>query len=250
MRSTLLFIQVVALLLWWDLVMKLRVVFSSDAGRAYVDAAAKRYARRLLSQARAMVGIRLISDIHLIQGQPSPFLILSNHQSVLDIVAIMAAFESHSVRFIAKAELGSGFPAVSQVLRSQRHALINRDGDVREAMTRIERLARRCRGTMCPVVFPEGTRSRDGDVGAFHSGAVRRILQGQVMPVVALAVDGGTRVARLSDVVNLPSHHEFRLRAVQVFPAPTDKRTTLSTIESARHAIVAQVDAWRRNARV
>ena len=55
-----------------------------------------------------------------------PIILVSNHQSLFDIPAIIWGFRNHHPKFIAKIELGKGIPSVSYNLRYGGSALIDR----------------------------------------------------------------------------------------------------------------------------
>ena len=244
-RAVLLILHLLAQLLWWDLLFKIQLVANYRAARRRLDRTASWCALRLFAIARYFTAIRIQTELDHVT-LPSQFLVLANHQSLLDIVAIMAAFRNHSVRFVAKAELTFGFPAVSHILRVQRHALIHRKGHFNVTMRRIERLARSAVGNICPVIFPEGTRSRDGRLREFHSGAVRRILDINPLPVVTVAIEGGWRFSTLARLAELPIGMTYRLRVVRCDAAPHGKQEILSILDKASAAIDAQLLDWRK----
>ncbi len=94
------------------------------------------------------------------------------------------------------------------------------------------------------MVFPEGTRSRDGTLGPFHSAAVRVLTQACDLPVLAVAVDGGhllrglLQMRRVGDVV-------YRARLLGVHPRPVGRDATLRLLERIRADIAAQHARWR-----
>ncbi len=245
MRAYLLFILVFSRLVWWDLLDKARIAVSWKWARRAMDREVPLRARKLFAVARFTMGLRMRMDVDE-TDMPDRILIVSNHQSVMDIVAIMAAFSGHPVRFVAKQELGRWFPAVSRVLRVQRHALISRRGDFGSAMRQIERLGRTIRPGEGAVIFPEGTRSRDGKVRTFHSGAVRRLHASQSLPVVSVAVDGGWRFARMQDLRRMGKGHEFRIALCNVFPTARTKGELVSQLNEAQQAIEKTLDEWRK----
>jgi 1-acyl-sn-glycerol-3-phosphate acyltransferase len=158
----------------------------------------------------------------------------------------MASFSQPQVRFVAKRELRHGFPAVSQVLRLQRHALIDRRGNFASTMKEIELLGKRCRRRgWCPVIFPEGTRSRDGEVKTFHAGAVRRLAESTGYPILAVAVDGGHKVARLSDFIGNDALGLYRVKAVAAYPPAAGKHALREHLADAESRISRQVAEWQ-----
>ena len=149
------------------------------------------------------------------------------------------------VRFVAKKELARGFPGVSEVLRIQAHALINRKGDYREVARQLHRLGRETRTGVSPVVFPEGTRSRDGIVRKFHPGGVRMILSRTNVPITAVAVDGGYRFVSVADTIKGLSSITYRTRLVGVFHHDGSKQGIMDAVHDAQRAISDQIDRWR-----
>lgn len=246
MRAYLLFLLVLARLIWWDLHDKVLICISWRRTRRYIDRHVSSRARALCALASFTVGIRFRVDIRE-KSLPSQMIILANHQSVMDIAAIMAAFRMHSVRFVAKDELRRWFPAVSRVLRVQRHALIKRDGNYSRAMMELDRLAGSLNRRECPVIFPEGTRSRDGTLLPFQSGAIRRLHSRRPLPLVALALEGGYRFATLKDVLRLPRSHEYRISLVGVFPEARSKQELIDQIQKSHQLIDDTLCSWRRS---
>lgn len=244
MRAALLLGLVLAQLMWWDLLDKTRVLLSWRLARRAIDREMPGRAVRLFAIARFAVHLRLLVEVDP-ETLPDRFVVVSNHQSVIDIIAIIAAFQSRTIRFVAKRELRRGFPAVSRVLRIQRHALISRHGDFATAMREIERLGRSLRSGDGAAIFPEGTRSRDGAVHTFHSGAVRRLLAAAPLPLVVVAVDGGHGVTSLGDLGRMRHGHRYRLRVLEVLPAAQGKRALVEQLRHSENLIRQTVARWR-----
>ena len=105
---------------------------------------------------------------------PENFIIIANHQSLLDIPLFMKFFRDRAVRFIAKDALGRHVPLVSEMLRAQEHCLIPRKAKPMEAMRYISDFGKRVvERKQIPILFPEGSRTRDGNVGKFFSAGFR-----------------------------------------------------------------------------
>ena len=244
MRTAIFYILVTAQLFWWDLVDKVLLIVGYSLAQGHINATVSFRARRLLAIASTWVGFNFRFD-PLPPGLPREMLIVANHQSLIDIAAIMAYFGDHSVRFVAKRELRKWFPAVSGVLRIQKHALINRHRDFSAAMREIDRMSRRLGPGECPVIFPEGTRSRDGQLLPFHSGAIRRVHAIRPLPIVALAIEGGSRYATLRDFTAATGGDVYHLSVVRVFPPVQGKRELLEQISIARDSISQRIAQWR-----
>lgn len=136
-------------------------------------------------------------DSHLeVRGAvpPGRYIVVSNHQSTADIAILPWALRTLNVKFVAKEELGRWIPTVSMALRHWGSALISRQG-TRGDITRMKTMARELAGWDASVViFPEGTRSRDGRLLPYKSGAVRIVTKEAALPLLPVAIDG-THVA-------------------------------------------------------
>ena len=106
-----------------------------------------------------------------------PIIIVANHQNQLDIVGIGWYLRRYSPKFVSKIELGKGIPSVSYNLRHSGSALINRS-DARQSLTEIGRLGQLIADTNgTAVIFPEGTRARDGVLKPFNSAGIKSLLK-------------------------------------------------------------------------
>ena len=129
---------------------------------------------------------------------PGRFVVVSNHQSTADIAILPWALRSLNLKFVAKEELGRFIPTVSMALTHWGSALISREA-TRQDITRMKVMARELDywdGSV--VVFPEGTRSRDGRLRPYKAAAVRIVAQESGLPLLPVVIDG-THVA--SDLV-------------------------------------------------
>lgn len=222
------------------------MVFNIRGAHAYVSRQIKNIARMIFVLAKFFVDCRVKIVRPPGVKLPEQFLLVSNHQSLLDIPVLLYAFTDFSLRFVGKKELFRYILLVSAIFRVQRHAKIDRKGNFADTVTRIERLARMCgRMGLCPVVFPEGTRSRTGVLGPFHSGAVRTILRTLPLPVVSVATDGGYRAAALRQFMTNLAHLRYDVKVLSVYPAPHSKTEIDAVIQKARTEIFEQIKSWR-----
>ena len=156
-------------------------------GRAWMDRANRGWARSVLAAAGVRVTVHGLEHLHPSGTQ----VIAANHQSYFDIWALIAGLPV-SVRFIAKQELAN-IPMLSVGMRSAGHVLIDRDRarSAREALG--EASPRMGAERLTLVLFPEGTRSRDGQLGRFLRGSFALALETPA-PLVPAAIDGGRHV--------------------------------------------------------
>lgn len=95
------------------------------------------------------------------------YVIISNHQSMFDIIGIIWFFKKINPIFVSKKSLAKNLPSVSYNLRKSGAALIDR-GDRRQAIQAIKDMCLHAeKHHFTPVIFPEGTRSRNGAIKPF-----------------------------------------------------------------------------------
>ena len=116
-----------------------------------------------------------------------PLIIVSNHQSMYDISPIMWYLRKHHVKFVSKKELGKGIPSVSYNLRHGGSILIDRKNP-RQALPEMLKFGEYIEQTnRAAVIFPEGTRSKDGTPKPFKTKGLellfKKIPSALVVPV-------------------------------------------------------------------
>ncbi|HVN76879.1 MAG TPA: lysophospholipid acyltransferase family protein [Thermoanaerobaculaceae bacterium] len=152
-------------------------------------------------------------------------LFASNHQSMIDIPTLFVALRV-PLRFVVKRELGS-IPFLGWYVSAMGMVLIDRGARSR-AVRSIRRVTDLLRSGQCVACFPEGTRSRDGSVGTFKSGAFSMAIEAGV-PVVPVALSGTGAVLPRSGFRVRPG--TIRVRVGR--PIPTHDLTTAGRAELA-----------------
>ncbi len=177
---------------------------------------------------------------------PEQFLIMCNHQSLLDIPLFMNFLRDRDLRFVAKDSLARHVPLVSEMLRVHEHAMIPRRGSPAKAMRILDNFADRVKSRgQIPVIFPEGTRSRDGSLGTFYAAGFRRILDRAPMPVAVCALDGGYKISTLDGIIRHLQNGTYRIKILKIYPAPQSKQDQVQILEEGKELIQDQLDAWR-----
>lgn len=98
-----------------------------------------------------------------------PLIIVANHQSLHDIYPLTWFMRKHHPKFISKIELGRGIPSVSYNLRHGGAALIDRKNP-RQSLPAIMKFGEYIEtNKRAAVIFPEGTRSKDGTPKPFQT---------------------------------------------------------------------------------
>lgn len=115
-----------------------------------------------------------------------PYLVVSNHQSMIDICALFRGVPV-PLRFVLKKEM-IRVPFVSAYARATEMLFIDRDNP-RSAPLMLRGAAKLLGEGHSVCIFPEGTRSRDGRLDEFKAGPFQAAVMAgvQILPV---ALDG------------------------------------------------------------
>jgi 1-acyl-sn-glycerol-3-phosphate acyltransferase len=119
-------------------------------------------------------------------GQQSA-IFMSNHQSLLDPPLLMGAIPVPAV-YIAKKEL-KWVPFVGWAAMTAGMIFIDRGNSERAAIS-LAKAAEQIANGKNVVIFPEGTRTKDGRIGKFKKGGFSLAIKARV-PIVPLVTIGG-----------------------------------------------------------
>ena len=128
------------------------------------------------------------------------YLFVANHSSQVDIPVVFAALDT-PLRFLAKEELRR-VPMVGAFIRAMGMVFIDR-GQSESARASIDQLAQALEGGMSLMAFPEGTRSADGSIQQFKTGAFVAAIKAGV-PVVPVLIHGAAEVIPANSLIISP----------------------------------------------
>jgi 1-acyl-sn-glycerol-3-phosphate acyltransferase len=129
-----------------------------------------------------------------------PVIFASNHESALDIWVLFQVLP-RSFRFVAKQELFE-IPVFGAYMRLGGHIPVDRRNRAR-AVQSLRQAGETVRAGTSLVVFPEGTRSRDGLVHPFKKGPFV-VAQAAGVPVIPVAIAGSGRVTPKDAIAVVP----------------------------------------------
>jgi 1-acyl-sn-glycerol-3-phosphate acyltransferase len=160
------------------------LLWGAALGRLLVPRLSKRQRdERLQEWAREMLK-RLGVELKIVGApvQAGPMLLVSNHVSWVDIVALYAA---RPCRFVSKSDV-EHWPLVGAVAAGC-DTLFMRRGSRRDAMRIVHRMTQALKAGDILTVFPEGTTSDGSLVLPFHSSLIQAAISADV-PVQATAL--------------------------------------------------------------
>jgi 1-acyl-sn-glycerol-3-phosphate acyltransferase len=146
----------------------------------------RRWSKDNLWLSRVRVEIEGLENID--GGRPQ--ILIANHSGLHDILSL-SAYLPIQFRWIAKKPLFR-VPFMGWHMRRSGYIPIDRENP-REAAKSIMEAAGIIQGGVNAIAFPEGTRSRTGELGKFYSGAFSLALRTGV-PLVPVVLDGSCHV--------------------------------------------------------
>lgn len=141
------------------------------------------------------------------------YVFASNHQSIYDIPILFTSLP-YQLRIISKEAIGR-FPVLGWHLRRTGHFLVDRKRPDPKAVFRWAN-ALTSKG-LSLIIFPEGTRSRDGHVGPFKGGPFYVGVQAG-LAIVPISVIGSRHVMRKGELTTRPGD----VRVIVHDPIPTE----------------------------
>src|SRR6185295_8277081 len=137
-----------------------------------------------------MVGARLKVEPLPDVDWTRPYLFAMNHQSTLDIPVAVSALPVN-IRFVSKQSLAR-VPFIGWYMRRTGMVFVDRSNRVR-AVESLRRAGERIRAGVNILIFPEGTRSRNGRILPFKKGPFALALEAKV-PIVPVVIEASGQV--------------------------------------------------------
>ena len=129
------------------------------------------------------------------------YVFVANHQSIYDIPCLFWSIP-FQLRIIAKDSLGR-FPVLGAHLKRTGHLLVDRRKPDRSSV--FDWASRLTSNGLSLIIFPEGTRSRDGFLGKFKGGSIMLAIQAG-LPLVPISVVGSRHVMKKGELTTRPGH--------------------------------------------
>ena len=137
-----------------------------------------------------LVGVRvaLVGIDRLPQGAS---IVMANHSSNLDPDVLLPALPGHVVIYLKESLMR--IPLLGYAMRLAGFIPVRRDGTVESAKAASDAAKQALEQGSCLVIFPEGTRSRDGSLLPFKKGPFFLAMESGA-PVVPVSIAGTTRL--------------------------------------------------------
>ena len=142
------------------------------------------------------------------------YVIISNHQSILDILLINCL--RYKFRWISKIE-NFKVPVIGWYLKMADYIVVDRGNEESKA-DMLEKSYNCLNNGISIMLFPEGTRSLNNEIGFFKRGAFQLALQANV-PILPVLIDGTGGILPKHGLIFGSGHH-IRIKVLDpVYPA-------------------------------
>jgi 1-acyl-sn-glycerol-3-phosphate acyltransferase len=233
-------VVLLSVFMWWECILLFFLAFSApERKKAKILEYEAKAISMIFLMFRRYAGFNMVFENRVGEKLPARFLLVANHQSLIDIPILMYLIPGGKRgRFVAKHELAWGVPLISLLLRKAGHSLVRRRGDALHAIKSVGEMSIRCAAEgSIPVIFPEGTRSRTGLLGSFHSAGYRKILEAEPLPILVAALEGGRYVRTLRGFFRNFGKSPYSVRFIGLLPPPANKKEALRSLEESRTMI-------------
>ena len=159
------------------------------------------------------------------------YVFVSNHQSMFD-VWLVYGWLPVIFKWLMKAELRK-VPFIGSGCKAAGHIFVERNR-AKASVESLRQVEQQLTGGVCTVIFPEGTRTEDGQVGRFKRGAFQIALD-LGLPVIPLSISGCYEIMPKGAwfVTNHPAHmHIGKPIDLKQYEEPND------AIEAVRQAVI------------
>jgi 1-acyl-sn-glycerol-3-phosphate acyltransferase len=176
------------------------------------------WGRIICRLAGANVNIEGLENI----SKDQTYIFVANHVSQFDIFCFQG-YIPHDFRWIAKKELFQ-IPLFGPAMRSTGFISIDRSQG-RKAMQSLNEAAEKIASGTSVLIFPEGTRSTDGTLQQFKSGAILIAIKAGV-PVVPISFNGTYQILSKNRLLPRPGNVTIRIgKAIETrYYKPKDKQ--------------------------
>lgn len=183
------------------------------------------------------IKVKVIGMENVLMDRPQIF--MANHQSDFDILIVLAHIPGQ-FRWIVKKELFQ-IPVFGAAMRNAGYIEIDRQHHDR-AMISIDKAVRKIREGKSVMSFPEGTRSKDGNIRPFKQGMFHLAIKSGV-PIVPISIIGAKDIMPKRSLNVKPGKVTLVIdKPIDVSEYSVENRHAL--IDRVRHIIMTNCETY------
>ena len=208
--------------------------------QSLVRAWLRAHARGTLALARVLAGVR-VRVAGAVAAESC--VVVMNHQSVLDIPIGLALVPGPYPLIPTRDRYRRGIPGISPLTRLARFPFVAQGRtltreELRALLAAADLVAE---GEQSLLIFPEGHRTRDGNIGPFMRSGLRLVLKRARRPVYCVVTDGvaesgATQARTFADALTRFAGTRVRVTVLGPFPPPERTDAAVDAFIDQLHA--------------
>lgn len=199
----------------------------------------------ILGMARGIGGLRVVLPPPL---PPIPLIVVMNHQSLLDIPVAVALLRGPYPVIPTRARYTRWVPGISGLANLAGFPSLRQGSSATRAehaaiLGAAEAVAR---GERSMILYPEGHRSKDGDLLPFMTSGLKLVFRhAHSRPVYVVVADGMLRVRSFGDLAFRLSGQAVQVRVLGPYTIPAERGDHDAFIECLRADMIATLAGLR-----
>ncbi len=223
----------------WTVIVVLTIIFGTLAvimsflSEYASDKIAQSWGRLILYACRVKMNIKGLENI----SPDSSYVITSNHQSYFDIFVLLACLDT-SFKFIAKKDLFN-IPFLGQGMKRLGYISIDRK-NMRSALKSVKKSTELLKNKISILIFPEGTRSPNGELLSFKKGGLNMFLKQSNITVLPVVIKGTVNILKKdSFVIHIGRTVELQvLKPLSPIVKKGDGNVVIEEVENKTRAVL------------
>lgn len=157
----------------------------------------QRFLAWVMLRSVSVLGGARIPELPRVPGRAGT-LVLMNHQSLMDIPLVVASIADAYPRIVTRQRYLRWIPLISHMVRLYQYPVVDPAANSRTGRRMLRSIAEAARTSDVPLaIFPEGTRTKNGEIGRFKTIGLKLILQQRPWTVYVIVADGFWERAKL-----------------------------------------------------
>ncbi len=175
-------------------------------------------------------------------------LIIMNHQSLFDIPLVIQTVTHDYPRIVTrKRYVARWIPVISHMIRLYKYPVVDPTANSDDIRAALDELSAAGAETDVPIaVFPEGTRTRNGEIGRFKKGALSRLLEARSWTIYVFVVDGFWQAAKFKQTVWTLARVRGKMEHVATLEWTDPSEDPTAFIEEVRNMMKEHLSAMRQ----
>jgi 1-acyl-sn-glycerol-3-phosphate acyltransferase len=206
----------------------------------------QRFLAHLVLQFASVLGGARIPQLPAIQGREG-VLVLMNHQSVLDVPLVVASVHGTYLNIITRKRYQRWIPLISHLVRLYQYPVVDPRANSEETKRMLASIRDAARSSDVPLaIFPEGTRTKDGEIGPFRPTGLKLVLKQRPWTVYILVADGFWVRARMKHLLDGMADIRGKITLVGPFEWEDPRGDTQAFSEAMRQHMVGALSSLRK----